>query len=221
MSCFYQRGRSLWIAFKDEQGKRVCRPSGYKVGQEEAVRVLLAELDRKATEAVAAPDDTTCAGLTASAAPSPGQVSARGAMQAVSTVAPAPAAASTARSAAPAPIAGPSVRDYGEQWLTTREHIETYADECGRLRNHVFPRIGDLRMRDVRPRHIRDVILDLKKSNVHRRGTGQGARYRQARTADGASRLQPDAAAVQRGGDRRGDRGEPGHRRQGRSPQER
>src|SRR5262245_25247833 len=50
MSSFYRRGKSLWIAFKDERGKRGCRPSGYKVGQEEAVRALLAELDRKAAE---------------------------------------------------------------------------------------------------------------------------------------------------------------------------
>ena len=67
-----------------------------------------------------------------------------------------------------------SVREWGERWLTTREHIETYADECGRLRNHVFPRMGDLRMRDVRPKHIRALVLDLRKSNVHRRGTGKG-----------------------------------------------
>jgi hypothetical protein len=69
---------------------------------------------------------------------------------------------------------GPTVREYGEHWLTTRGDIETYADECGRLRNHVFPRIGDMRMRDVRPRHIRDLVLDLKKSNVHLRGTAKG-----------------------------------------------
>jgi hypothetical protein len=51
MSCVYRRGKSLWVAFKDERGMRVCRPSGYKVGQEDAARALLAELDRKATDA--------------------------------------------------------------------------------------------------------------------------------------------------------------------------
>lgn len=66
------------------------------------------------------------------------------------------------------------MREYGEQWLKTREHIETVADEAGRLRNHVFPRIGDLPIRAVRPGHIRDFILDLKKSNVRKRGCGQG-----------------------------------------------
>src|SRR2546422_8184022 len=50
MSSFYQRGRSLWVSFKDARGKWVCRPSGYKVGQEAEVRALLAELDRKGTE---------------------------------------------------------------------------------------------------------------------------------------------------------------------------
>src|SRR5438067_12960432 len=41
-------------------------------------------------------------------------------------------------------------------------------------RNHVFPRMGDMRMRDVRPKHIRNLMLDLRSANVHRRGTGQG-----------------------------------------------
>jgi hypothetical protein len=31
-----------------------------------------------------------------------------------------------------------------------------------------------MRMRDVRPKHIRALVLDLRKSNVHRRGTGKG-----------------------------------------------
>jgi hypothetical protein len=49
------------------------------------------------------------------------------------------AANPSGRQAAPMALAGPTVREYGEQWLLTREHVETVADEAGRLRNHVFP----------------------------------------------------------------------------------
>jgi len=48
MSSVYARGKSLWIAYKDERGIRVCRPSGYKVGEEGAAEAVAAELDRKA-----------------------------------------------------------------------------------------------------------------------------------------------------------------------------
>jgi len=152
----YKRGNSLWVAFKDERGIRVCKPSGYKVGEEPAARALLAELERKATDAQAESavlqverNDVTPSGP----APNP------------TAVAPAPI---------PGVGTGPTVREYGERWLQSRAGIETIGDERGRLRNHVFPRIGDLRMREVRPRHIRDFILGLKTSNVHRRGTGKG-----------------------------------------------
>jgi integrase len=92
----------------------------------------------------------------------------------VSHASPVPPAAPSERKAASSAIFGPTVREYGEECLKTREDIETVADEAGRLRNHVFPRIGDLPMRAVRPRHIRDLVLDLKKSNVRKRGHGKG-----------------------------------------------
>jgi integrase len=207
MSSFYRRGKSLWIAFKNEHGKRVCRPSGYKVGQEEAVRALLVELDRRAAEAPAAPAIPAAppvappaASVVPGAAPAvqaaappgqPGSAERRtltallrssvgqsrdpdAPRQAPPMASPTPTVAAIERPAAPLALVGPTVREYGEEWLQTREHIETVADEAGRLRNHVFPRIGDLPMRAVRPRHIRDLILDLKKSNVRKRGRGQG-----------------------------------------------
>jgi hypothetical protein len=40
--------------------------------------------------------------------------------------------------AAPLVLVGPTVREYVEQWLTIREHIETVVDDAARLRNHVF-----------------------------------------------------------------------------------
>ena len=44
-----------------------------------------------------------------------------------------------------------TVREYGERWIKTRDDIETVADEIGRLRNHIFPALGHLKMREVRP----------------------------------------------------------------------
>ena len=167
MSCVYVRGKSLWIAYKDERGLRVCRPSGYKVGDEAAAEAVAVELDRKAKAA----HGTRPTGL-----PGPqGHC-----VDAPPTI---PAGTSTSvdrrsvlAGADPqplplvdlAPSTGPlavTVREYGERWIKTRDHVETVADEIGRLRNHVFPALGDLKMREVRPRHIRDFIKDLKKAN--------------------------------------------------------
>jgi integrase len=168
MSCLYKRGKSLWVAFKDERGARVCRPTGYKVGEEAAARLLLVELERKAADAAASEADRTL--QVAAEAPIVGQAADRtlqGAPQART------AEAGPATRTASANV-GPTVREYGERWLLSREAVETIGDERGRLRNHVFPKLGDLRMRDVRPRHIRDFILELKISKVHLRGTGKG-----------------------------------------------
>ena len=74
-----------------------------------------------------------------------------------------------------------TVREYGERWIKTRDHVETVADEIGRLRNHIFPALGDLKMREVRPRHIRDFIVALKKAHLHKRGLGKG--YAKAKIA--------------------------------------
>src|ERR1051325_3754888 len=54
MGSLYKRGNTLWVAFKDQAGKRVCRSSGYKIGQEAAAEAVLAELNQKAAEPAAA-----------------------------------------------------------------------------------------------------------------------------------------------------------------------
>lgn len=69
----------------------------------------------------------------------------------------------------------PTVREYGDRWIERRaHHVISFRDERGQLANHVYPRIGFLPMGDVTPRHIRDLVLELRASNVHRRGTGVG-----------------------------------------------
>jgi integrase len=144
MGSVYARGRTLWIAFHEPSGKRVCRSSGYRVGQEALAAALLEEVERRANE---------------QAAPAVR----KGADMAPQAAGPLPS------------LVGLTVQEYGDRWIAGREHrVESVADEQGRLRNHVYPRIGHMLLRDVKPRHIRDMILDLTGAKVRRRGTGKG-----------------------------------------------
>ena len=153
MGCVYTRKKSLWIAYQDADGERVFKPSGYKVGQEPQARALLEELERRIAETIAPPVITGArANLTV------GEPIRRTA-------------------------AGVTVQEYAEQWIEGRRNrIESVGDEHGRLKNHIYPRIGHLLMRDVRPRHIRDFILDLSTANIRLRGTGKG---------EGATKIAP------------------------------
>ncbi|MFN0248726.1 MAG: hypothetical protein ACKV2T_17690, partial [Kofleriaceae bacterium] len=146
MGSVYARWKTLWLKYRDETGKAVSRSSGYKLGQEAEARGLLAELERRVAEAVVPPVVT---GARASAAVDQPPLLVR--------------------------AAGLMVQEYAERWIKGREgRVESVGDEHGRLKNHVYPRIGHLLMRDVRPRHIRDFILDLSTAKVRRRGTGKG-----------------------------------------------
>lgn len=54
-----------------------------------------------------------------------------------------------------------TVAQYAEAWLEKRK-TKTVADDRTRLRKHVLPRIGHLPLADVRPRHLRDLIMELR-----------------------------------------------------------
>lgn len=62
---------------------------------------------------------------------------------------------------------GPSgpltVNEYAERWLTRRK-TKTVKDDRARITLHVLPVIGHMPIGDVRPRHLRDLIVDLKAS---------------------------------------------------------
>lgn len=62
---------------------------------------------------------------------------------------------------AAAPI---TVKNYAEQWLEepTRKALASYPEMKGHLYNHVLPIVGDLRIAEVRPFHMRDLIRTLK-----------------------------------------------------------
>ena len=56
-----------------------------------------------------------------------------------------------------------TVTRYAGRWLEKR-HTRTVADDRTRLRLHVLPRIGSMLLVDVRPRHVRDLILEMRKA---------------------------------------------------------
>jgi integrase len=61
----------------------------------------------------------------------------------------------------PAPVVAPTVADYAEQWLSKRTNVNAH-DDRARLERHALPRLVGLRMNEVKPRHARDLVLDLK-----------------------------------------------------------
>jgi hypothetical protein len=139
MGSIYPRKKSLWLAYQDQTGKRISKASGYKLGQEKDARALLDELERRVSESIAPP---------------------------VVTGARASAAVDRESPASIVNAAGLTVQAYGERWINGRRNrVESVADEEGRLKNHVYSRIGHMLIRDVRPRHIRDLILDPVRVN--------------------------------------------------------
>lgn len=64
-----------------------------------------------------------------------------------------------------------SVEDYAAQWIRARERNGVYvtADEQARLA-HALPSVGHLRLREVRPRHIRDMVVAVRQRISKRTG---------------------------------------------------
>lgn len=60
---------------------------------------------------------------------------------------------------------GPTtVATYAKRWLEepSRAALSSIADITGHVNNHIIPRLGELRIIDVRPHHIRDFLRALK-----------------------------------------------------------
>ena len=56
-----------------------------------------------------------------------------------------------------------TVRKYATQWRESRKsEVDSWRNDESRLRLYVLPEIGDMLMRDVRARHIRDLIRKLR-----------------------------------------------------------
>jgi len=56
-----------------------------------------------------------------------------------------------------------TVECYGMEWIARRVDFANAKTEAAQLRVHVFPSIGHLALDSIRPRHIRDLINDLKR----------------------------------------------------------
>ncbi|MBK9033897.1 MAG: hypothetical protein IPL61_21955, partial [Myxococcales bacterium] len=81
---------------------------------------------------------------------------------------------------APGPIGPVTVASYSKQWLTGRRELyeatraryeangtskvqhRDYATDAGRVRKHVLPHLGAMKLADVRPRHLADWVHKLR-----------------------------------------------------------
>ncbi len=60
-----------------------------------------------------------------------------------------------------------TVRAYAADWIKDRRgRVQTVGDEDTRLKLHVLPHVGDLKLEDVRPRHVRDMVAALRKGDL-------------------------------------------------------
>jgi hypothetical protein len=57
-----------------------------------------------------------------------------------------------------------TVRLYAKQWLKARRDrgMDSVDEDEARLKKYTFPMLGALPMSDVRPRHLRELVLSLK-----------------------------------------------------------
>jgi integrase len=57
----------------------------------------------------------------------------------------------------------PTVRAYAEQWIEDRRKLDLdWKNDHGRLRHHVLPVIGDMKVADVRTRHVLDLFRGIR-----------------------------------------------------------
>jgi integrase len=65
-----------------------------------------------------------------------------------------------------------TLRKYADKWLEGRkEEIASWENDESRLRLYVYPELGDALMRDIRPRHIRDLFKKLRQRLTERKRT--------------------------------------------------
>jgi integrase len=77
------------------------------------------------------------------------------------------------------PVTGPlTLRRYAEGWLDARpgQGIVTADDDRQRMEKHVLPVLGDMPIKDIRARHIRDLIRALHRKPSERDGKPLAAR---------------------------------------------
>jgi hypothetical protein len=73
-----------------------------------------------------------------------------------------------ASAAPPKRLGTPTVKQYAEGWIKDRRALglRTADDDDTRLKLHVLPTIGEMAIDEVRPRHIRDLVLAMRKDGA-------------------------------------------------------
>ncbi|MEM9067127.1 MAG: hypothetical protein AAGE52_01435 [Myxococcota bacterium] len=57
----------------------------------------------------------------------------------------------------------PTVREYWEQWAPRRKRERRSGEtDVGNIRRHVLPELGDMRLDEIRPKHVADLVAKLK-----------------------------------------------------------
>ena len=68
-----------------------------------------------------------------------------------------------------APDGGPlTLERFASKWLKSRDErdVATVGDDDSRLRLHVLPVLGAMAMEEIRPRHVRGLVLDIAKGEL-------------------------------------------------------
>src|SRR6266404_1426882 len=60
-----------------------------------------------------------------------------------------------------------TVAVYAKRWVSDRKQLGLVSagDDDNRLTRHALSHIGEMTLEDVRPRHLKDVVLELRKRN--------------------------------------------------------
>lgn len=69
----------------------------------------------------------------------------------------------------PIPTAGKveTLASFADKWGASRQgRVKSVTDEQTRLRLHVLPTLGSMPLAEIRPRHIRDLIIELRAADV-------------------------------------------------------
>jgi integrase len=60
-----------------------------------------------------------------------------------------------------------TVKTYTDKWIKARSgRVATWKDEQSRLRRHLVPTLGSMRLDAVKPRHVRDWVLKLREGEL-------------------------------------------------------
>ena len=61
---------------------------------------------------------------------------------------------------------GPLVKDFKDDWISTRQHLKTVKDDEQRLRKHVMPHIGSMPLEAVTRQHICEIQSSLRETSL-------------------------------------------------------